>query len=488
LKVSLNWLKDYINLDDVSVEEITDKLTIAGLEVDDVVDGSKIYENFVIGYVKEKDTHPNADKLSLCLVTDGKDDYKVVCGAPNVEAGQKIVFAKVGAVIPKGEFKITKAKIRGEESVGMICAEDELGLSDDHSGIMVLDDSYNVGDNFADAMKLNDVIIDVDLTPNRADAMSHIGVARDLAAIMNKQFKYPEIKLKEFGTSSEKLASVEIENSVNCPRYVGKVVSGITIKESPEWLKNKLIAIGLRPINNVVDVTNFVMHEIGQPLHAFDLDKLADKKIIVKDAGSDTKFITLDSKERKLNPDDLMICDGKKQVAIAGVMGGENSEVTNETKNILIESAYFNPSAVRKTSKTLGLSTDASYRFERGVDYSKTKWAAQRAAQLIAELAEGTAAKGEIDAYPNPIEKNKVMLRFLRVDKVLGYKIEKPLILDILKRLEFEVVNETESDLELLVPSTRPDVLREVDVIEEIARIHGYDNIPVVGKNNCFTR
>ena len=482
MKVSLNWLKDYINLDDVSVEEITNKLTLAGLEVDDVFDGSKVYENFVIGYVKEKDKHPNADKLSLCLVTDGINDYKVVCGAPNVAAGQKIVFAKVGAIIPNGGFKITKAKIRGEESVGMICAEDELGLSDDHSGIMVLDDSFKVGEPAAAALGLDDVIIDVDLTPNRADAMSHIGVARDIAAIMNKNFTYPEIKLSESDTASSSLASVEIENSTSCPRYVGKVVSGITIKESPEWLKRKLTSIGMRPINNVVDVTNFVMHEIGQPLHAFDLDKLAGKKIIVKDAGSDTKFTTLDSKERTLNPTDLMICDGEKQVAIAGVMGGENSEVTSATKNILIESAYFDPASVRKTSKILGLSTDASYRFERGVDFNRTLWAAKRAAQLITELAGGTAAKGEIDAYPNPIEKNIVKLRFARVDKVLGYKIEKNVIIDILKRLEFEISSQTELILELKVPTTRPDVIREIDVIEEIARIHGYDNIPVVDK------
>lgn len=482
MKISLKWLNDYIDLKDITLEDILDKLTYAGLEVEEVDDQSKNLENIVVGYVVEAKKHPNADKLSLCKINDGNEEFNVVCGAPNVAAGQKVVFAKVGSIIPNGKFKIEKAKIRGEVSFGMICSERELNISDNHEGIMVLDSSLKEGTSIADALELNDVVLEIAITPNRADALSHVGIARDLSALFDRPMKYPELKLKESGRKSLELASVEILDAENCLRYIGKVVTNVQIKESPEWLKRRIRSIGSRPINNIVDVTNFILHEVGQPLHAFDLDKLNGKKIIVRSAGTDTKFTTLDSKERNLRSQDLMICDSAIPVAIAGVMGGENSEVTGSTKNILIESAFFNPSSIRKTAKQLGLSTDASYRFERGTDPNITLWAAQRAAQLIQETAGGEIAIGEIDVYPKPIEKKSATLRFSRLDQILGYHIDSEEVEKILQRLGFEIKEKSKEFLSVSIPLYRHDVEREIDLIEEVARIYGYNKIPEVSK------
>ncbi len=482
MKLSLNWLKQYIDLDGISTDEVVENLTTAGLEVDEVIDQKKLYDNFVVGYVKERTKHPNADKLSLCKVEVGGEEFPIVCGAPNVDAGQKIILAKVGAKIPNEDFTISKSKIRGEVSMGMICSERELGISNEHEGIMVVDKNIESGTTFGEAFGMNDVIIDIDITPNRADAFSHIGAARDLATVFGRKLKLPELNLIETDEDVNSIASVEIENKVDCPRYVAKVVKNVTIKESPKWLKERLTAIGLRPINNVVDVTNFILYEVGQPLHAFDLDQLAENKIIIRSASKDEKFITLDSKERKLLDTDLLICDADKAVAIAGVMGGENSEVTNNTKNILIESAYFRPSSVRKTSKKLGLQTDASIRFERGCDVDGTVFAAQRAAQLIAELGNGKIAKGEIDVYPNAIAKKQVSLRIGRIKKVLGFEIPIKKVKEIFSGLEFELVSDAEETLVYSIPSFRHDIEREIDLIEEIARIYGYDNIPEIAK------
>lgn len=481
MKVSLNWLKNYIDLEDITIEQIVDKLTFAGLEIEEVIDQAKIYENIVVGYVKERKKHPNADKLSLCIVNDGSRDYSVVCGAPNVAEGQKVPFAKIGAVIPSNGLKIEKVKLRGEVSEGMICSEKELEISDNHEGIMALDSSLEPGTPFSKVMNLDDVVLDIAITPNRADALSHIGIARDLAALFDRKLKLPEIKLDETGEESAKYASVEIIDSENCPRYVAKIVLNVEVKESPEWLKRRIESIGLRPINNVVDVTNFVLYEVGQPLHAFDLDKLAGKKIVVKKALEGEKFVTLDSKERILSEADLMICDAERPVAIAGVMGGENSEVTPETKNILIESAFFNPSSVRKTAKRLGLQTDASYRFERGADYNIAVWAARRAAQLIAMTAGGNVCKSEIDAYPKPFPTKNVELRYERIKRILGYDVDKETVKKIFINLGFGLSESAES-LKLEVPSYRHDIEREIDLIEEVARIYGYDKIPEVEK------
>lgn len=482
MKISLNWLNEYIDLSNISTDEIVDKLTMSGLEVEDVVDENQLYKNFIVAEVKSVAKHPNADKLSVCEVFNGKESLQVICGAPNVAQGQKVVFAPIGTTIPNGNFQIKKAKIRGVESNGMICAEDELLFSDDHSGIMVLNEKLEAGKPITEALNLNDVIFEIAVTPNRPDALSHIGVARDLSAIFNRELRIPEINLKESKRKASEIASVEIVDTTNCPRYSAKVVLNVEVKESPEWLKNKLTKIGLRPINNVVDVTNFILHEIGQPLHAFDLDLLEGKKIIVKSTTEEKEFITLDSKVRKLPKGTLMICDAKREVAVAGVMGGENSEINSSTKNILIESAYFNPSSIRKTSKALQLSTDSSYRFERGTDPSITKYAAERAAQLIAEISGGEVAEGIIDVYPKVIERKEITLRYQRVTKILGYEISKEKIHQVLHGLGIALKDLDENSLLASIPTFRPDIEREIDLIEEIARINGYDNIPVVSK------
>ncbi|MBA4250332.1 MAG: phenylalanine--tRNA ligase subunit beta [Chlorobiaceae bacterium] len=481
MKVSLNWLKDYVDLNGIPQEQLIEKLTLAGLEVEGVEDQNKIYENFVVGLVTDKQAHPKADKLTVCIVNDGQNDYQVVCGAPNVEKNQKIIFAKIDAIIPENNLKISKVKLRGIESFGMICSDKELNLGDDHSGIKVLPDNFVVGASISEALELNDTILEIAITPNRPDALSHIGIAREISALFNRELILPKVKDLTVSEKINSYASVEILDDINCPRYSSKVILDVEIKESPEWLKKKLKAVGLRPINNVVDATNFILLELGQPLHAFDLDQLANKKIVVKKS-TQVKFITLDSKERNLNESVLMICDGEKSVAIAGVMGGENSEISLRTKNILIESAYFNPSSIRKTSKYLGLSTESSYRFERGIDPSNTLFAAERVAELIHEIGGGTIVDGFIDVYPNKIFPKEVILRYSRLLKILGYEIEKEKVKEILTRLGTEIINENENSLSCSIPTFRPDVEREIDLIEEIARIYGYENIPTVEK------
>ncbi len=482
MKVSLNWLNDYIDIKNIPATEIAEKLSKCGLEVEELVDNNAKYNNIVVGYVKECAKHPNADKLSVCIVTNGKEDFTVVCGAPNVAAGQKVAFAKIGAIIPNGNFEIKKAKIRGQESFGMICAEDELGLSDDHSGIMVLSEDSVLDMPIAEALGIGDVEIEISITPNRSDALSHFGVARDLASLYNLEFKKPKFEIPECGKKTSDVAHVIIQDEDLCPRYVAKVVEGITIKESPDWLKRRLKAVGLRPINNVVDVTNYILYEIGQPLHAFDLKMLEEKTIIVRRAGNINKIVTLDSKERNLLPNDLLICDKGKPVAVAGVMGGENSEVTLTTTDVLIESAYFNPSSIRKTSKKLGLSSDSSYRFERGCDPNITRYAAERAAYLIQQVAGGTILDGVIDVYPNKIEPKSTFLRYERLNKVLGFNIEKERADSILTKLGFNILEKSDDKITVEIPTFRPDVEREIDLIEEVGRIYGYDNIPTIEK------
>lgn len=482
MKISLNWLKNYIDLSGIPIDEIESALTMVGLEVENVENQEKMFNNFVIGYVKEKNKHPKADKLTVCIVSTGDEEHTVVCGAPNVDAGQKIVLALPGAIVPQNGIVISKAKIRGVESNGMICSEAELGIGNDHSGILVLDSSLKEGMTLSEAMQLNDVIFEIGITPNRPDALSHIGVARDLAALYNRKMNLPETKQSHSEKNVSEFASVEVEDAVNCPRYSAKVVLNVEIKDSPLWLQQRIKSIGLRPINNVVDVTNFILYELGQPLHAFDLDRLSGKKIVVKKAGAVSDFVTLDSKQRKLTPETLLICDAKNPVAIAGVMGGENSEVTTATQNVLIESAYFNPSSVRKTSKTLGLSTDSSYRFERGCNPHITPLAAERAAQLIAEMSGGEIVEGLIDVYPAKILPKEISLRKQQVERILGYPIPDKKIRNIFIGLGFEILSEDKDCMFISVPPFRPDIEREIDLIEEIARINGYDNIPTISR------
>jgi phenylalanyl-tRNA synthetase beta chain len=482
LKISLNWLKEYVNLEGISTEEIVVKLTMSGLEVEYYEDQNKKYSGIIVGLIKDVQKHPGADKLSVCTVYDGTADLQVVCGAPNVAKGQNVVFAPPGSIIPKGQMEIKKMKIRGIESSGMICAEDELDLGEDHSGIIVLSDDFIPGTPISDALKLNDVVLEIAVTPNRPDALSHIGVARDLSAVFNRELRIPKLDFQESQRDIKTLAGVELQDKLNCPRYSAKVVTGLSVRESPEWLQNKLKKIGLRTINNVVDVTNFILHELGQPLHAFDLDQLSGKKIIVKSLAEELKFTTLDSKERILPKGTMMICDAEREVAIAGVMGGENSEVTESTKNILIESAYFNPASIRRTSKKLQLATDSSYRFERGTDPSNTVYAAQRAAQIIAAIADGEIARGVIDEYPEIIRQNEIMFRLQVMKRLLGYEIPKADVIKIFQKLGINLLKDMGESLQVIIPASRPDVKREADLIEEVARIAGYDKIPVIEK------
>lgn len=480
MKISLNWLKDHINLDGITAEQIAHELNMAGIEVEDMTDYSEKFRNFVVGYVVETEKHPNADKLTVCKVNTGGEISQIICGAPNVAAGQKVPVALPGAVVPSNGMEIKQAKLRGVVSNGMICSEAELDISKDHSGILVLPDHYEAGKPLAEAMGINDIVFEVSITPNRPDALSHVGIARELGAIFGREICMPLTDHEVSGTAINTVASVEIKDAVNCPRYSALAVLGCEVKDSPDWLKMRLKAVGLRPINNIVDIINYVLYELGQPLHAFDLDTLESSKIIVKKAAASDEFVTLDSQKRKLNSDILMICDGAKPVAVAGIMGGENSEVTSSTKNILIESAFFNPSNIRKSARFLGLNTDASYRFERGADYGNTVNAAKLAAKMMAELAGGKIADGIIDVYPKPFEKRIITLRKSRITRILGYHIPDETAEGILKRLGMTIESDDSAagEWKIGVPSCRHDIEREIDLIEELARIYSYDRIP----------
>ena len=485
MKISYNWLKEYIDLT-LSPEETAEKLTLLGLEVEEIENIGSGFNGFVVGDVINVRKHPNADKLSLCDVDLGSGKVQIACGAKNVAPGQKVPVATIGSTLPvpmeNGEYlTIKKAKLRGEVSEGMICSEAELGLSDDHSGIMTLEDSLKAGKPLAEALGIEqDTVFEIGLTPNRPDASCHIGVARDLSAVLGLPLLNPYTELTEnIGTESlESRITIDIHDTEKCGRYAALMVENVTISESPGWLKNRLISIGLRPINNVVDATNFVLHEIGQPLHAFDYNLIRGHKIEVQSFDKPTEFTTLDSIIRKVPPQSLFICDAEGPVAIAGIMGGENSEVNKNTSTILIESAWFNPSSIRKTSKQLALQTDSSYRFERGVDPDIQLKAARRAANLITELSGGKIAAGQEDIHPVHHQPIKITLRISRLNRVLGTEITSKRAAAILEDLEFGLEISDADELLCTVPSFRPDVTREIDLIEEVGRVYDYNNIP----------
>ncbi|MGC8858979.1 MAG: phenylalanine--tRNA ligase subunit beta [Ignavibacteria bacterium] len=478
MRVSLNWLRKYIdNLEITDFEFLKQRMITIGLDIEAIEYEGDKYRNFVIGEVKECSSHPNADKLTLCRVDIGGKVLDIVCGAPNVREGQKVCVALEGAVIPKGGFVIQKTRIRGIKSEGMICAEDELEISDNHSGIMELSTDAPVGMSFSEYIGANDYIFEIGVTPNRGDLFSHIGIAREIAAIYGKKLKLPEIKLRESKEKSSDYIKINIESKY-CKRFTGRVIRNVKISESPEWLKKALIAVGLRPRNNVVDITNYVMYEVGQPLHAFDYDNIRGNQIIVKVANSGDRFITLDSKERILNEYSLMVCDGEGYSAIAGVMGGEFSEITDKTQNVLLESAYFDPVCIRLNSKKLGLQTDASQRFERGVDISKVVYASNRAAQLIQEIAGGEVLKGIVDVYPEEFSELIVSLRLEQVERIIGEPFTEEEVVDLLGKIEIEFVGKSNGKLNFRIPEhRRVDIYREIDLIEEIVRIYGYDKI-----------
>jgi phenylalanyl-tRNA synthetase beta chain len=488
MKISYNWLKQYLNIDK-DPEEISKILTNTGLEVEALEEYSSVkggLKGCIIGEVKTKIKHPDADKLNLTIVDIGNEELlHIVCGAPNVEAGQKVIVATIGTTLytTKGELELKKTKIRGEISEGMICAEDELGLGESHAGIMVLDPSVKVGTPASEYFNIeNDWVFEIGLTPNRADAMSHIGVARDLAAaltcIENKEYNITKPDLSNFKVeNNSRKIDIIVEDTIACPRYAGITVSGIHVGDSPEWLQNKLKAVGLRPINNIVDITNFVLMETGQPLHAFAANHISGNKVIVKKLAKGTKFITLDEADRELQAEDLMICNEKEGMCIAGVFGGAKSGVTVQTQDVFIESAYFDPVHVRKTSKYHGLKTDASFRFERGVDPNMILFALKRAALLMKEIAGGTISSEIIDVYPTAIENFNVTIQYNNVDKLIGKRIDREVIKRILNSLEITILSETNEGLVLSVPPFKVDVKREADVTEEILRIYGYNNV-----------
>ncbi len=483
MKISYNWLKTYVNTD-LKPADVAEKLTLLGLEVEEINEIGSDFEGFVVGQVLNVRKHPNADKLTLCDVNTGNETVQIVCGAKNVAACQLVPVATVGSSLPvpgkNGEILTIKDTVlRGETSSGMICSEAELGLSDDHSGIMVLNGDLEPGTPLSEVLNSDkDSIFEVAITPNRPDATCHIGVARDLAAATGSELLHPlkDSRTKKNLTESE--IKITIKDPDKCHRYVGLIVDGVKIQESPAWLQSRLKAIGLRPINNVVDITNFVLHETGQPLHAFDYDLVGGKEIIVQSFDTDKDFVTLDSIERKVPAGSLFICDGNGPVAIAGVMGGENSEVTEKTTKVLIESAYFEPSTIRKTSKMLALQTDSSYRFERGIDPDLQLKAAYRAAELISEIAGGTIMDGEADIHPVITEPLKVNLRVSRINHLLGTGLNKETALSILASLGISVTDTGDDILECTIPTYRPDVTREVDLIEEVGRVFDYNNIP----------
>ncbi|MDH4403413.1 MAG: phenylalanine--tRNA ligase subunit beta [Flavobacterium sp.] len=496
MKISYNWLKQFINID-LKSEDTAEVLTDLGLEVEGIEKFESLkggLEGVVIGHVLTCIQHTNADKLKVTTVDIGKGTpIQIVCGASNVGVGQKVPVATIGTKLydkEGGSFEIKKGKIRGEESHGMICAEDELGLGDSHEGIMILDSTLAPGTPAAKVFKIEtDEVFEIGLTPNRADAMSHWGVARDLRAGLiqrdGKQYELITPSVNKFQVEKRTLKiDVKVNNTKLVPRYCGITISGITVKSSPEWLKNKLKAIGLTPKNNIVDVTNYVLHELGQPLHAFDASKI-NGNIIVETVKSGTKFTTLDGIERTLNEEDIMICDTQGPLCIAGVFGGLNSGVSESTNVIFLESAYFNPVSVRKTAKRHGLSTDASFRFERGIDPAITDYALKRAAILILEVAGGEITSDLIDVNNAKNEDFSVVLNFENVNKIIGQAIPKETIKKILVSLDIKVTSVSDSSLGLIIPSYRVDVQREIDVIEELLRVYGYNNINFTNKVNA---
>ncbi|RAV99878.1 phenylalanine--tRNA ligase subunit beta [Pseudochryseolinea flava] len=484
MTISYNWLKEYIDIPE-SAEDIGKVLTSTGLEVEKVEAHETIkggLKGLVIGEVMTCAKHPNADKLSVTTVdVGGGKILPIVCGAPNVAAGQKVVVATPGTTVypTKGEpFTIKNAKIRGEQSEGMICAEDEIGMGESHAGIIVLNTTVANGTSAAEFFNVStDYVIEIGLTPNRADAASHIGVVRDIKASKRRAIRWPSVDA--FKTNNTSLSiPVVVEHAQACPRYSAVTISGVTVKESPQWLKDRLTTIGLTPINNIVDITNFICHELGQPLHAFDANQIAGGKVLVKTLPQGTKFITLDGKERTLQANDLMICNGNSEgMCIAGVFGGQHSGITTATQNIFLESAYFSADFVRKTSLHHQLKTDASFRFERGTDPNITVYALKRAALLIQEIAGGQISSDVIDHYPTPVENRKIEVKDKNVNRLIGKTIPREEVFEILEQLEIKVIDKKEDRYTVSVPPYRVDVMQEADIIEEILRIYGFNNI-----------
>ncbi|OGP53111.1 MAG: phenylalanine--tRNA ligase subunit beta [Deltaproteobacteria bacterium RBG_13_52_11] len=477
MRVSFNWLKEYVDCE-LAPSELADLLTMAGLEIEGVEEVGPEFKGVVVAQITSIAPHPQADRLSLCRVKVAEKPYSIVCGARNMKEGDKVALALVGAELPEG-VKIQKTTIRGELSEGMMCSEAELGFSSGAEGIMILPPEAPIGTLVADLLNVRDYVLEVSLTPNRGDCLSMIGVAREVAALTGKRFHPPTPQLREGEERVDEFVRVSVLDPDLCPRYSARFITGVQIGPSPLWLRTRLERAGVRSINNVVDVTNYVMLEYGQPLHAFDFDLLEGGEIVVKRAAEGERFVTLDEVERVLSKDTLMICDAVRPVAIGGVMGGLNSEIREDTSRVLLESAYFSPEGIRRTSTALGLQTESSYRFERGVDPEGVSAASLRAIALIAQLAGGEVAKGVIDCYPTPLLRLEIRLRLPRVNTLLGIHMEQEEVKGILKRLHMEVKEGKGDEWVVTSPTYRGDITREIDLIEEIGRLRGYDLIPV---------
>ena len=474
--ISLNWLKQYIDLDGIEINEMENALTMIGQEVEKIEIAGSNLENVVTAKIIEKEMHPDSDHLTVCKVDNGKEILQIVCGASNHKAGDKVALAQIGAKLSE-DFVIKKGKIRGKESCGMLCSEVELGIGNDKDGIIILPEDAPVGVPFKDYLGINDTVFELEITPNRPDCLSHIGIARELSAYYGKELKYPETEIKnEIEEKTSDNVKVTIEDSNLSRRYVTRILKNVTVKESPKWLKERIESVGLRSINNIVDVSNFILMEMNHPNHVFDLNKIDGNEIKVKSAGNEDKLVTLDEQERELEDGDIVICDGKKIIALGGVMGGLDSEVTDNTKNILLEVAHFNSQNVRKTSRRLTLSSDSSYRFERGIDVEDSIKVINRLANLIQEVAGGEILNGYVDVYPVPHENKVAELNFERLNRFVGKVIPREKVIEILKNLEIDVKDNGET-LTLTAPSYRGDLELEQDYFEEIIRMYGFDNI-----------
>lgn len=478
-----SWLKTYTDVP-LAPQELADRLTMLGLEFESISNPGDKYRGFVVGEVLEAKRHPNADRLTVCRVNVGKDTLQIVCGAPNVAAGQKVPVGLVGATVPRNQhdpdgppFVLQHVKLRGVDSAGMICSAFELDLGKDADGILVLDPKATVGEPLARHLGLDDVVYDIEITPNRPDWLSHIGFAREVRVLTGKPVRMPKFSLKEGKEPIRKYLRLDVEDKKNCPRFAVRMIRGVSVGPSPRWLQDWLKLAGMRPRNNVVDITNFVMLECGQPMHAFDYALLEESRLVIKHAGEGLKFRTLDGWDRDIPPLSVMVCDGRKPVSIAGVMGGENSEIRNETVDVVLESAYWNPSSIRRTAKSLGLSTDASQRFERGADPNAVMFALDRAAALVVELAGGSLLRGVIDVYPEPIKERAVTLRPDRANAVIGISMTPAAMVRSLRLLGLRPIRRTRKTITFAVPTYRGDLEREIDLVEEIARVYGYNNI-----------
>jgi len=476
--VSLNWLKDYVDIS-LTPQELAHTLTMAGLEVDDIKTIRPNFSGVVVAKILSVRPHPSADRLSLCEVTDGTETYKIVCGAKNITAGDTVPLARVGASIPGG-YTIKSSVLRGETSDGMLCSEAELEIGEDASGIMHLPAELVLGTSLEKALNIEDTVLDVNVTPNRSDCLCMIGMAREVAAITGGKMKLPSVKMKESSEDINAMTSVKIIDADACPRYTARMIKNVEIKSSPFWMKSRLEAAGLRSINNIVDVTNFVMLEMGQPLHAFDFRFLEEGRIVVRKSKENEEFISLDEKKRILPSDTLLICDGVKPVAIGGIMGGLNSEVKEDTKDVFLESAYFNPLSIRRSARKLGMPTDAAFRFERGIDPEGVVKALNRAAQLIADLSGGSICKNYIDEYPQKVPSaENIPLRLERVNGIIGTEIKAKDVVKILNAIGMDVKNQRRGTYLVTPPTCRVDISREIDLIEEVIRLYGYDRVPV---------